>query len=139
MCAVSTLFMLPDQDEQIRCLRCAREYLRPGGVVVVEAFVPAPTRFDCNKRTEVRHLDDNGAHILVSRPEPSLQRIHNEQVLIDRTGADRHHVVLRYASPAVLDLMAQVAGLTLEHRFGGWAHEPFDDTTTDHVSCYRIT
>lgn len=139
VCAVSTLFMLPDQDAQIRCLRCARDHLRPGGIVVVEAFVPDSARFDHNERTEVRRLDDNGAHVLVSRHEPSLQRIHNEHVLIDRSGVHRHAVTLRYSSPAELDLMARLAGLTLERRFGGWKNEPYDDTTTDHVSCYRTT
>ena len=45
VCAVSTLFMLPDRDTQIRCLQCAARHLRPEGVLVVEAFVPDPRRF----------------------------------------------------------------------------------------------
>ncbi len=137
--AVSTLFMLPDQQHQIRCLRCAREHLRPGGLLVVEAFVPDPTRFDHNRRTHVRHLDDSRAHVVISRHEPTMQRIHNEHVLADREGVHRYRVVLRYGSPAELDAMAQVAGLTLQDRFGGWKHEPYDESTTDHVSCYRTT
>ncbi len=135
--AVSTLFMLPDQEHQIRCLRCAREHLRPDGLLVVEAFVPDPTRFDHNQRSQVRRLDDDEAHIVFSRHEPLLQRIHNEHILVDQNGMHRHCVVLRYASPAELDAMARVAGLTLQDRFGGWKHEPYDEATTDHVSCYR--
>ncbi len=139
VCAVSTLFVLPNQEYQIRCLQSASAHLKPDGLVVIEAFVPDPARFTQNQRCEVRRIDDDGAHILISRHEPSAQRIHNEHVLIDDTGMRRHRVTLRYASPAEIDAMARIAGLVLQDRFGGWNHEPYDDTTTDHVSCYRLT
>jgi hypothetical protein len=46
-------------------------------------------------------------------------------------------VVHRYAYPAELDLMAQMAGLELEHRWGGWRRQPFTSASTEHVSVYR--
>jgi hypothetical protein len=33
--------------------------------------------------------------------------------------------------------MAQLAGLTLEARHGGWRSEPFTDRTGVHISVYR--
>jgi hypothetical protein len=45
-------------------------------------------------------------------------------------------VAIRYAWPSELDLMAQLAGLTLEARHGGWRGEPFTDTSGAHVSVY---
>jgi hypothetical protein len=46
-------------------------------------------------------------------------------------------VVLRYAWPSELDLMARLAGLRLEARWGGWDRRPFDASSTSHVSVYR--
>ena len=43
----------------------------------------------------------------------------------------------RYAWPAELDLMAELAGLALEHRWAGWAEEPFTAASESHVSVYR--
>jgi len=42
--AFSTLFLLPDQEAQIACLVNAARHLAPGGLVIVEAFVPDHTR-----------------------------------------------------------------------------------------------
>ena len=46
-------------------------------------------------------------------------------------------IVTRYAWPSELDLMARIAGLRLNDRFGGWRGEPFDGRSARHVSVYR--
>jgi hypothetical protein len=46
-------------------------------------------------------------------------------------------VAVRYAWPSELDLMARLAGLEREARYGGWRHEPFTDASGMHVSVYR--
>jgi hypothetical protein len=45
-------------------------------------------------------------------------------------------VSLRYAFPSELDLMARLAGLELQERWGSWHGEPFTDASRDHVSVY---
>jgi hypothetical protein len=45
-------------------------------------------------------------------------------------------VRLRYAFPSELDLMARLAGLELQERWGGWNGEPFTNSSTGHVSVY---
>jgi len=45
-------------------------------------------------------------------------------------------IELRYAWPAELDLMARIAGLRREHRWGGWRREPFTRLSPAHVSVY---
>ena len=42
----------------------------------------------------------------------------------------------RYAWPSELDLMAQIAGLHLKDRWGGWSHEPYVSASEFHVSVY---
>jgi hypothetical protein len=35
--------------------------------------------------------------------------------------------------------MAEVAGLELENRWGGWKDEPFVESSRSHVSVYRFS
>jgi hypothetical protein len=43
----------------------------------------------------------------------------------------------RYVWPAELDLMAQLAGLSLRHRWGGRARGPFTSESRQHVSVWE--
>ena len=43
----------------------------------------------------------------------------------------------RYAWPAELDLMARLAGLELEARYGDWHRRPFTSDSESHVSVWR--
>ena len=42
----------------------------------------------------------------------------------------------RYVWPAELDLMAQLAGMTLYERWANWTREPFTNDSTEHVSVW---
>ena len=44
---------------------------------------------------------------------------------------------MRYAWPQETDLMAQLAGLELETRWGGWDKSPFTANSRMHISVYR--
>jgi hypothetical protein len=46
-------------------------------------------------------------------------------------------VPFRYVWPSELDLMARLAGMTLEHRWGGWGREPFTAESDAHVSIWQ--
>ena len=43
----------------------------------------------------------------------------------------------RYAWPAELDLMAQLAGMSLRERWSGWKQEPFTSAGRMHVSVWE--
>jgi SAM-dependent methyltransferase len=138
VCAVSTLFMLPERRLQASCLRAARRHLQPDGVVVIEAFVPDPARYDGEgRRIEIRHLDDTSLHLVVSSHRADAQFIEITHVLADADGLRRHPVTLHYATLRQLDDMAAAAGLELVDRAGGWDRRPYGPDTTDHVSVYR--
>ena len=136
--AVSTLFMLPDRAAQMKCLRCAARHLLPDGLLVIEAFVPNPRRYDTDgHRIELRHLDDTGLHLVLSQHQPTQQAIEVIHVLAGPNGMHRYQVQLNYAWPLELDLMATLAGLELLERAGGWDHQPYDQATVDHVTIYH--
>jgi hypothetical protein len=43
----------------------------------------------------------------------------------------------RYVWPSELDLMAQLAGMTLRERWSGWDRAPFTNDSTMHVSVWE--
>ena len=43
----------------------------------------------------------------------------------------------RYTWPAELDLMAELAGMTLRDRWSGWTREPFTSDSRTHVSVWQ--
>ena len=61
--AFSTLFLVPSQEGQLACLANARAHLRPGGTVVIEAFVPDHSRWTRGQNLSIGHLDATGASL----------------------------------------------------------------------------
>jgi hypothetical protein len=49
---------------------------------------------------------------------------------------DRFSVPFRYVWPSELDLMAELAGMTLRERWGSWKREPFTSDSDKHVSIW---
>jgi len=134
----TTFFALNSQEEQIRCLRNVATHLQPGGWFVLDAFVPDPARFDHRQRVEVE--DVGVAHVLInmSTHDPLTQRVESMHVVLTEVGVRLYPVVLRYAWPAELDVMAMLAGLTPAGRYNGYDRRPFRASSTHHVSLYRI-
>jgi SAM-dependent methyltransferase len=78
----STLYCLTDQDSQLHCLAQVAKRLRPGGHLVVEAFVPDPTRFDRGQRVEAPAVDTRGVRLDVARHDPVAQTVFAQQIAI---------------------------------------------------------
>ena len=77
--AFNLMFNLADRDAQLRCLSNAAASLVPGGVVVIEAFVPAamgePTR-----DLVTRSVDDRGAVLIATETKPSESVVHGAHI-----------------------------------------------------------
>jgi hypothetical protein len=50
-----------------------------------------------------------------------------------RTFSSNH----RYVWPSELDLMAQLAGMTLRARWDGWMRGPFTEQSSSHVTVWQ--
>jgi len=132
----STIFGPLTQDGQVACFEAAAARLAPGGVFVVEAFVPDPTRFDRGQRVWVNHIEDTRVDLLVSRHDPVAQRVTSQSIVLGEAGMKRYPVEVRYAWPSELDLMARLAGLRLRERWGDWRRGPYTASGM-HVSIYE--
>jgi SAM-dependent methyltransferase len=133
----NTLFGLLTQDRQAECFRNVARVLGPGGVFVIECFVPDLARFDRGQRVRAREVTEDSATIEVSRHDAVLQRVTTQIVTLDGQGMRLRPVALRYSWPGELDLMAQAAGLRLAERYGDWDRRPFDSLSSKHISVYQ--
>ena len=135
--AFNTFFALTSQEDQIRCLRAVAEHLHDDGLFVLEAFVPDMTRWTHHQATQTHRVEDGRVLLETSRHDPVGQRIDTQLLLMAEEGVRMYPVRIRYAWPAELDVMAQLAGLRLRDRWGGWDRTAFDSSSQKHVSVYE--
>jgi SAM-dependent methyltransferase len=132
----NTLCALPSQGRQIECVRNVAARLAPGGMFVVEAFVPAWPRFAGEPDAPAPEVDATQARLRVTRHDPLHQTLAARQALVTPAGLRVLPLRLRYVWPSELDLMARLAGLRFAGRFAGWTRARFTAASPTHVSVY---
>lgn len=133
----NTFFGLLSQDAQVRCFQSVAGRLQPGGRFLIEAFVPDLGRFRNHQDVRTVRLDDDIVDLAASMHDLVTQRVDARNIFISGGAVDVRPTSIRYAWPAELDLMARIAGLGLEARWGGWRREPFTPASGFHVSVYQ--
>jgi SAM-dependent methyltransferase len=134
----NTFFALLSQERQCECFANVAEHLEPDGSFVIEAFVPDLGRFRNNGSVSAVSAGVDTVRLDVSRHDPLGQRVDATHVHIGPGGIELFPVSLRYAWPAELDLMAQLAGLRLRERWDSWDRQPFTTTTPMAISVYGV-
>lgn len=132
----NTIGNVTTQAEQVATFRNAAAHLAPGGHFVIEVGVP-----------ELRRLPP-GQNALVFEARKGKWGIDEydfvEQRLVSHHFEDRGDgrvqrtsMPFRYAFPAEYDLMAELAGLHLRHRWHDWDRSPFTGESTSHISVWQ--
>ncbi len=135
--AWNTLFNLLTQDDQIRCFENVADHLTPEGRFLVEAYVPSFLHhYRDAQSVEVESIETSEVMLGVLRHEVASQTLDQTHIALSQHGVELTPVVQRYAWPSELDLMARLAGLELEARWGNWRRGTFDSTSDFHVSVY---
>jgi SAM-dependent methyltransferase len=131
----NTIMNLTTQAAQVACFRNVAAHLEPGGCFVVEVGVPGLQRLPPGETVRAFHVSDSrwgfdeydvAAQGLVS---------HHFEIVDGRV--ERLSMPFRYAWPAELDLMAELAGMRLRERWSGWEREPFTSDSRKHVSVWE--
>lgn len=132
----NTFYGLLTQEAQVQCVHSVADHLTEDGVFVFEGFVPDMCRYRDQQEVRGFTAGDSAVKIDVSELDPVDQRISSRHVLLSTKGAEIYPVELRYIWPSELDLMAQLAGLVLDHRWGAWDRSPFTARSWRHISIY---
>jgi SAM-dependent methyltransferase len=136
--AVNTIFALPDQQAQVSCFANAARHLARGGRFVVEAWVPDVGAFRHNRAVRPRVMGGDRISIEAAEIDPVEQMIRTTQAVFANGSVRLYPANHRYAWPAELDLMAQMAGFHRESRWADWKGAAFTAESRAHVSVYRL-
>lgn len=133
----NTISNLLTQAEQVACFRNAARHLDPGGRFVVELWVPELRKLPPTQDAVVWQSETDFIGL-------DTYDVPNQHVVSHHFsfGAGREARLFRsrhrYIWPAELDLMAELAGFTLESRHADWAGSAFTAESRSHVSVYRL-
>ena len=131
----NTIGNLTTQEAQVACFRNVAAHLEPGGCFVVEMIVPDLQWLPPGERTRTFAFSDD--HVGIDEYDVANQRLTSHHWRLEGDGWTRFSVPFRYAWPAELDLMAQLAGMRLRERWAGWTGEPFTSESRKHVSVWE--
>ena len=130
----NTISNLVTQDAQVACFQNAAAHLRSGGRFVIEARVPELQRLPLGQTVLPWRADPSGMSFYVY--DVVSQSLSGRHYYLQVGRIQPSPIEMRYAWPSELDLMARLAGMRLEHRWGGWSREPFTALSPSHVSVY---
>ena len=130
----NAIWNLRTQEKQVVCFQNVARHLEPGGRLVIELFVPDLLNISPGHNINPFRVDSSGMSFDVY--DVVRQRLTSHHFWIGRQGMRSFASEGRYVWPAELDLMAQLAGMRLSDRWGGWKGEPFTESTRSHISVY---
>ena len=131
----NTIMNLTTQEEQVACFRNVAAHLEPGGRFVIEVLVPGLRRLPPGETFQL--FDVSPTHVGFDEYDVARQGLVSHHYWIEDGKAEVFSPPFRYVWPSELDLMAQLAGMTLRERYAGWKREPFTSESEKHVSVWE--
>jgi SAM-dependent methyltransferase len=131
----NTISNLTTQAAQVACFRNVAAHLAPGGCFVIEVGVPGLRRLPPGETLRAFHLSETRWGI--DEYDVATQGLTSHHFEIVDGRLERLSIPFRYAWPAELDLMAELAGMGLRERWAGWKREPFTSESRMHVSVWE--
>jgi SAM-dependent methyltransferase len=131
----NTIMNLTTQDEQIACFQNVAAHLEPTGCFVIEVGVPGLQRLPPGETILPLYVSETRWGF--DEYDVATQGLTSHHFEIVDGRVERLSIPFRYAWPAELDLMAQLAGMRLRERWSGWRREPFTSDSRKHVSVWE--
>jgi hypothetical protein len=132
----NSIMNLRTQRLQVQCFRNAAAHLAAGGRFVIENCVPQLHRLPPGET--IVAFDVSATHLGFDEYVDLVRQIsisHHYEIDGDRVRTSSPS--FRYVWPSELDLMAELAGMTLEARWEDWHRAPFTGESRSHVSVWR--
>ena len=131
----NTIMNLTTQEAQVACFRNVANHLSSGGCFVVETGVPDLQRVPPGETIRAFHVSETKWGF--DEYEVASQGLVSHHFEVVEGRLERLSIPFRYVWPAELDLMARLAGMRLQDRWGGWRREPFSSESRMHVSVWQ--
>jgi SAM-dependent methyltransferase len=131
----NTISNLTTQEAQVACFRNVAAHLEPGGCFVIEVGVPDLQRLPPGETIHPFHVSET--RLGFDEYDLATQGLISHHFELVDGKFERHSLPFRYAWPAELDLMAQLAAMRLRERWAGWRREPFTSESRQHVSVWE--
>jgi SAM-dependent methyltransferase len=126
---------LLEQAEWVQAFRNASRHLGPAGRFVMELEVPDLRRFPPG--SVARPFEVSSTHLGFDTLDIAAQRGVSHHYFFVEGQVGRFDSPFRYAWPAELDLMAEMASLQLRDRFSDWDRSPFTGDSRKHISVWE--
>ena len=119
----NTIMNLTTQAAQVACFRNVAAHLEPGGRFVIEVMVPDLRKLPAGQNVVPFHVSPT--RWAFDAYDVATQTMSSNYVEVVDGRGEYRSIPFRYVWPAELDLMAQLAGLSLRERWADWTREPF--------------
>ena len=131
----NTIMNLTTQAEQVACFRNVAAHLEPGGCFVIEVMIPELQRLPPGET--VRAFTVTPTHLGFEEYDVATQIAFSHHYWMVDGQLETFSAPFRYVWPSELDLMAQLAGMTLRERWSSWLREPFTRDSREHISVWQ--
>jgi SAM-dependent methyltransferase len=131
----NTITNLTTQEEQVACFRNAAAHLAPGGCFVIENYIPALRRLPPGQ--SVYPFTMTPEHFGFEEYDVAAQIAWSHHYWMTDGQFESRSTPHRYLWPAELDLMAQLAGMSLRERWADWHRAPYTGDSESHISVWR--
>ena len=131
----NTIMNLTTQDAQVACFRNVAAHLEPGGCFAIEVGVPGLRRLPPGETFQP--FDVSANHLGFDEYDVARQGLVSHHYWIEDGSVEVLSPPFRYVWPSELDLMAQLAGMTLRERWENWTRGAFTSESTKHVSVWE--
>jgi SAM-dependent methyltransferase len=131
----NTIMNLTSQSAQVACFRNVAAHLEPGGCFVIEVGVPDLQRLPRGETIRPFHVSPT--KLGFDEYDVVTQALTSHHFDFVDGNVEQVSMPFRYAWPAEFDLMAELAGMRLRERWGGWKREPFTSESEKHVSVWE--
>jgi SAM-dependent methyltransferase len=133
----NTIMNLTTQDEQVACFQNVAAHLEPRALFVIEVMVPQLQRLPPGET--VRAFTVTPTHLGFDEYDVAPQGLISHHYWVVDGQLETRSTPFRYVWPSELDLMAQLAGMTLRERWSDWTRAPFTSDSRSHVSVWGRT
>jgi SAM-dependent methyltransferase len=132
----NTIMNLTSQRAQVDCFRNAAAHLQPGGRFVIETMVPDLRRLPPGQ--DAVPFEVSKSHLGFDTYDTATQAMASHHVTFVDDQPHYSAIPFRYVWPSELDLMAELVGMRLEHRWQDWSGTPFTGESRSHVSVWQL-